>query len=191
MTTNFDRNPHLGDDASARHMAHALDALAAAELAGAPAGLSDRIAKASMPQRATGLRLAGASARPWSVRMRPVFAMAAAVAVVVGAGIYLNTRPATTPEPIAVINTPGPTVASTGNGTNSAGSATPVVAAEEAPQLAIAQASSDVETWLAVGNEMDAMLSSTLADLSATASDLEERAGTAFTTDDWYSEASL
>ncbi len=47
MTTNFDRNPHLGDDASARHMAHALDALAAAELAGAPAGLSDRIAKAS------------------------------------------------------------------------------------------------------------------------------------------------
>jgi hypothetical protein len=190
MARNFDRNQHLGEDAAARDMADALDALAAAELAGAPAGLNDRIARASMPGRGAGLRLAGRSSRPWAARMRPVFAMAAAVAVVAGAAIYMSTRPTTAPEPIANNNTVAPAIA-TGNGTGNANGATPAPVKEDVPQLAIAKASSDVETWLAVGEEMDAMLSTTVADLTASASALEERASTAFAADDWYSESSL
>ncbi len=188
MATNFDRNQHLGDDASARQMANALDALAAADLAGAPAGLSERIAKASMPQRtANGLRLAGTASRPWAVRLRPMLALAAVVAVVVAAGIYMNARGlngrgASVPEPIATNDTPAPVVP-----TVDPNAAT----TEVVPQLAIAKASSDVETWLAVGLEMDSMLSSAAADLSATASDLEERATTSFAADNWYSDASL
>lgn len=182
MTTNFDRNPHLGDDAAARRVADALDALAAAEIAGSPVGLSDRIARASMPTRSGGLRLTGSAARPWSVRLRPVFALAAAVVVVVGGVMYFSTPQASTPTPGPIAQndpvTPTPEVTTT-------------PAVESAPQLAIAKASSDVETWLAVGNAMDAMLSSTVADLSATTSDLESRASTAFATDNWYSESSL
>lgn len=191
MARNFDRNVHLGDDAAARHMADALDALAASELAGAPAGLNDRIARASMPGRGAGLRLAGRSSRPWAARMRPVFAMAAAVAVVAGAAIYMSTRQTPAPEPIANNDTVAPVVADAGNGTGSANGAMPAQVKEDVPQLAIAKASSDVETWLAVGEEMDAMLSTTVADLTASASALEERASTAFAADDWYSESSL
>lgn len=187
MASNVDRNVHLGDDAAARHMADALDALAASELAGAPAGLDDRIARASMPGRGAGLRLAGRSSRPWAARMRPVFAMAAAVVVVAGAAIYMSTRPTPAPEPIANNDTVAPAVANAGN----ANGATPALVNDEVPQLAIARASSDVETWLAVGEEMDAMLSTTVADLTATASALEERASAAFAADDWYSESSL
>ena len=186
MTTKFDRNPHLGDDAAARRMADALDALAAAEIAGSPVGLSDRIARASMPTRSSGLRLAGSAARPWSARLRPVFALAAAVVVVVGGAIYFSTPQASTPTPGP---TPGPIAQNDPVTPTPAVSTTPAV--ESAPQMAIAKASSDVETWLAVGNEMDAMLSSTVADLSATTSDLEERASTAFAADNWYSESSL
>lgn len=189
MATRIDPNPHLGDDAQARQMANALDALAAAEMAGAPAGFCERLARASMPTRGSGLRFAGAPNRPWAARMRPVFAMAAAVAIVAGAAIFFITRPATAPEirPIAEGSTP----TTTPFNSVPPDSRGKTLARTPSPQLAIAKASSDIETWLAVANEMDALMTSSTADLSASTSALEERAYAAFAADDWFSESSL
>lgn len=170
----MNNNTHLGDDVSARAMARAMDELAAFEQAAAPDQMAHRIAQASMPRQ--GLRMVGAASRPvWAMRMRPVFAMAAAVALVACAGlVYMTMNNGTVPAPLA-------------NGSQT----TQPTVATAAPEIAIAKAKSDVETWLAVGAEMDAILDSTVADLTATASDLEERASTSFAQDTWYTDASL
>lgn len=125
-----------------------------------------------------------------------MLAMAAGIATIACAGVYFGIQ-------VAHV-TQGPTL--TGNGAN--GGATPgavassggpdatpgkasEVASNPTPRIEIAKASSDVETWLAVGEEMDALMRTTAADLSATASALEEKAMASFAADDWYSESSL
>ncbi len=213
--TNHNHDPLLPDafnDPLVASMARALDTLALADRAAARPDMAQRIALASMPKVHSDMQASAqtqAQTQAQTTAPAPIsfvhnsyplprtplaqrawFALAAMVVLVVSAALVSITISPSTSTTQLADNTPNstdsnPTTPRLADSTR----ADPTRAREN--QLATVAASPEVESWLSVATEMDAMWSVGLADISASATDLEERAQTTFAADQWISETSI
>jgi len=211
--TNHNHDPLLPDalnDPLVASMARALDTLALADRAAARPDMAQRVALASMPkvhsdmQDSTQAQTQAQTQAPAPISFvhnsyplprtplaqRAWFALAAMVVLVVSAALVSITISPSTSKTQLADNTSNstdsnPTTPRLADSTR----ADPTRAREN--QLATVVASPEVESWLSVATEMDAMWSVGLADISASATDLEERAQTTFAADQWISETSI